>query len=145
MKTFDRVVLWHHGLNDVPAETHLDYWNGSSWQASAFSLATTHSATSGNTAAAWTSNATLPAWASQTDGSYSVHDLRGALARLPVVYREAVVLCDLQELSYADAAAAAACAMGTLRSRLHRGRALLARALRELAEQRLAQVNGHAR
>ena len=79
------------------------------------------------------------------DRRRQLDDLRGALARLPVVYREAVVLCDLQELSYADAAAAAACAIGTLRSRLHRGRALLARTLRQLAEQRLAQVNGHAR
>jgi RNA polymerase sigma-70 factor (ECF subfamily) len=44
---------------------------------------------------------------------------------LPVRYREAVVLCDLQEFSYADAAAAIGCAVGTVRSRLHRGRALL--------------------
>jgi RNA polymerase sigma-70 factor, ECF subfamily len=57
--------------------------------------------------------------------------LREALAALPVVYREAVVLCDLQELSYQDAADAAACAIGTIRSRLHRGRALLAAALRK--------------
>ena len=51
--------------------------------------------------------------------------LRAALAGLPVAYREAVVLCDLQELSYADAATVARCAVGTVRSRLHRGRALL--------------------
>jgi RNA polymerase sigma-70 factor (ECF subfamily) len=51
--------------------------------------------------------------------------LRKALGCLPVAYREAVVLCDLQELSYEDAAAAAGCAIGTVRSRLHRGRALL--------------------
>jgi RNA polymerase sigma-70 factor (ECF subfamily) len=57
--------------------------------------------------------------------------LRAALADLPVVYREAVVLCDLQELSYQDAAGAAACAIGTIRSRLHRGRALLAERLRK--------------
>jgi len=37
-----------------------------------------------------------------------------------------VVLCDLQELSYAEAADALACAVGTVRSRLHRGRQLLA-------------------
>jgi RNA polymerase sigma-70 factor, ECF subfamily len=54
---------------------------------------------------------------------------RGVLA-LPVKYREAVVLCDLEELSYADAAAALRCAIGTVRSRLHRGRTLLARRLR---------------
>jgi len=57
--------------------------------------------------------------------------LRQAVVALPVRYREAVVLCDLQELSYADAAAALRCALGTVRSRLHRGRALLARRLCE--------------
>jgi len=56
--------------------------------------------------------------------------LRRAVLALPVKYREAVVLCDLHELSYADAAAALGCALGTVRSRLHRGRALLAGRLR---------------
>ena len=54
-----------------------------------------------------------------------IEELRRAVLTLPVRYREAVVLCDLQELSYADAAAALDCAIGTVRSRLHRGRALL--------------------
>ena len=56
--------------------------------------------------------------------------LRKAVVALPVKFREAVVLCDLQELTYVDAAAALGCAIGTLRSRLHRGRALLAARLR---------------
>ena len=56
--------------------------------------------------------------------------LRRALGALPVVYREAVVLCDLQELSYQDAAEVADCAIGTVRSRLHRGRQLLAATMR---------------
>lgn len=56
--------------------------------------------------------------------------LRQALSELPVAYREAVVLCDLQELSYADAAAALGCALGTVRSRLHRGRTMLGSRLR---------------
>jgi RNA polymerase sigma-70 factor, ECF subfamily len=55
--------------------------------------------------------------------------VRRALLQLPLRYREIIVLCDLQELSYADAAAALGCAVGTVRSRLHRGRALLARGL----------------
>src|SRR3954468_23044708 len=59
-----------------------------------------------------------------------VDALRAALAALPIVYREAVVLCDLQELSYQDAADTAGCALGTIRSRLHRGRALLTAKLR---------------
>jgi RNA polymerase sigma-70 factor (ECF subfamily) len=56
--------------------------------------------------------------------------LRRAVLALPVKYREAVVLCDLHELSYADAADALGCPVGTVRSRLHRGRALLAGKLR---------------
>jgi RNA polymerase sigma-70 factor (ECF subfamily) len=61
--------------------------------------------------------------------------LRRAILSLPVPYREAVVLCDLQEMSYADAAAAIGCAIGTIRSRLHRGRALLAGEIRAADEQ----------
>lgn len=56
--------------------------------------------------------------------------LRKAIALLPVPYREAVVLCDLEGKSYAEAAAAVRCAVGTIRSRLHRGRDLLARKLK---------------
>lgn len=56
--------------------------------------------------------------------------LRRAVLSLPIRYREAVVLCDLQELSYQDAAAALDCAVGTIRSRLHRGRTLLAAKMR---------------
>jgi len=55
----------------------------------------------------------------------SIARLRQAIVTLPLRYREAVVLCDLQELSYAEAADALGCAIGTVRSRLHRGRALL--------------------
>lgn len=60
-----------------------------------------------------------------------VEALRRAILRLPVRYREVVVLCDLQELSYADAAAALDCAVGTVRSRLHRARALLTAKMRD--------------
>jgi RNA polymerase sigma-70 factor (ECF subfamily) len=56
--------------------------------------------------------------------------VRRAVLALPPVYREAVVLCDLQELSYDEAAHSLGCAPGTLRSRLHRGRELLATRLR---------------
>jgi len=56
--------------------------------------------------------------------------LRAAVLSLPAHYREAVVLCDLQLLSYEDAAAALGCAIGTLRSRLHRGRAILSERMR---------------
>jgi RNA polymerase sigma-70 factor (ECF subfamily) len=51
--------------------------------------------------------------------------VRSAVAGLPASYREAVVLCDLEEMTYEDAAAVLGCAVGTIRSRLHRARALL--------------------
>jgi len=52
--------------------------------------------------------------------------LRRAVQTLPVPYREALVLCDLQEMTYEDAAQVLECPIGTVRSRLHRARALLA-------------------
>jgi len=55
--------------------------------------------------------------------------LRRAVLALPAGYREVVVLCDLHELSYADAARVLGCAVGTVRSRLHRARALLSERL----------------
>ena len=55
----------------------------------------------------------------------TIQAVRAAIASLPAVYREAVVLCELQELSYADAAAIAQCPVGTVRSRLHRAKAML--------------------
>lgn len=55
-----------------------------------------------------------------------IADLRKAVLALPLRYREVVVLCDLQELSYVEAADALGCAIGTVRSRLHRARSLLA-------------------
>jgi RNA polymerase sigma-70 factor (ECF subfamily) len=55
----------------------------------------------------------------------TIERVRQAVQTLPINYREAVVLCDLQELSYEQAAQALGCALGTVRSRLHRGRAML--------------------
>jgi len=52
--------------------------------------------------------------------------LRRAIVRLPARYREVIVLCDLQDVSYVDAARTIGCALGTVRSRLHRARQLLA-------------------
>jgi RNA polymerase sigma-70 factor (ECF subfamily) len=59
----------------------------------------------------------------------AVRSLRRAILALPAGYREAVVLCDLHELSYVDAARVLGCAVGTVRSRLHRARALLSERL----------------
>lgn len=51
--------------------------------------------------------------------------LRKAVLALPEQYREAVVLCDLEEMSYQQAGELLGCAPGTLASRLHRARAIL--------------------
>lgn len=52
--------------------------------------------------------------------------LQAAIRTLPAEYREALVLCELEELSYAESAAIIGCPIGTVRSRLYRARALLA-------------------
>jgi RNA polymerase sigma-70 factor (ECF subfamily) len=54
-----------------------------------------------------------------------------ALLALSLPLREAVVLCDLQGLTYEEAAAAVGCPIGSVRSRLHRGRARLAECLKD--------------
>jgi RNA polymerase sigma-70 factor (ECF subfamily) len=51
--------------------------------------------------------------------------LRRAVLALPEQYREVVALCDLEEMSYADAAAILDCSPGTVASRLHRARTIL--------------------
>jgi RNA polymerase sigma-70 factor (ECF subfamily) len=56
--------------------------------------------------------------------------VRQAVLSLPPRYREVVVLCDFQELSSAEAAAALDCPVGTVNSRLHRGHDLLLKKLR---------------
>jgi RNA polymerase sigma-70 factor (ECF subfamily) len=61
--------------------------------------------------------------------SEQIESVRQAVLSLPLPYREAVVLCELQEMSYAEAAAAAGCSVGTIRSRLHRARAILTKKL----------------
>jgi len=60
----------------------------------------------------------------------TIERVRQGVLALPPAYREVVVLCDLQELDYADAARSLGCPVGTVRSRLHRGRTLLMQKLR---------------
>ncbi len=52
-------------------------------------------------------------------------DLESALRRLPPAFRTAVVLCDVQGLSYEEIAQTTGWPVGTVRSRIHRGRKLL--------------------
>jgi RNA polymerase sigma-70 factor (ECF subfamily) len=72
----------------------------------------------------------------------NVQRVRQAIATLPENYREVVVLCELDELSYEDAAAALDCPVGTVRSRLHRARAILVEKLRDAQPVRRASVVG---
>lgn len=62
--------------------------------------------------------------------SETVHSMRRALLSLPDHYREALVLCDLHAMSYQEAASVIGCSVGTIRSRLSRGRALLGEKVR---------------
>lgn len=59
--------------------------------------------------------------------------VREALDRLPDDFRTAVLLVDVEELSYEEAATVMDCPVGTVRSRLFRARRLLAAALTDLA------------
>ena len=68
----------------------------------------------------------------------TIEALRRAVQALPRRYREVVVLCDLEELDYADAAVALGCPIGTVRSRMHRARALLLEKLNQERKPRLS-------
>jgi len=68
----------------------------------------------------------------------TVENVRRAVLSLPEKYREVVVLCELQEMSYIETAEVLGCAIGTVRSRLHRARALLLAKLRPADEAELA-------
>jgi len=58
-------------------------------------------------------------------------DIQAALARLPEEFRVTVVLCDVADLSYEQISASLGVPVGTVRSRLHRGRRFLRAALAE--------------
>jgi RNA polymerase sigma-70 factor (ECF subfamily) len=66
--------------------------------------------------------------------------VRHAIATLPEGYREVVALCELEEMSYEEAAAALNCPVGTIRSRLHRAKALLVEKLRDIQPTRATAV-----
>ena len=58
--------------------------------------------------------------------------LTKALADLPVVFREAVVLCDIEGLSYEEIALALNANIGTVKSRIARGREELRKKLNDI-------------
>jgi RNA polymerase sigma-70 factor, ECF subfamily len=65
-------------------------------------------------------------------GNETTATLHRTLRELPEHYRDVIVLCDLEERSYEDVARLIGCPVGTVRSRLHRARALLSAKLKRL-------------
>lgn len=74
--------------------------------------------------------------------SEAVEQVRRAVTALPSAYREAVTLCDLQGRDYASAARLLECPIGTVRSRLARGREMLAMRLRSVSARRKKTAEG---
>jgi RNA polymerase sigma-70 factor (ECF subfamily) len=64
-------------------------------------------------------------------GDEMAQALHTAIRELPEAYRDAVMLCDLEERTYEDAAKLMDCPVGTVRSRVHRARRLLASKLKQ--------------
>jgi RNA polymerase sigma-70 factor, ECF subfamily len=63
-------------------------------------------------------------------------EILAALRKLPESYAEVVILADVQEFSYKEISVAIGCPIGTVMSRISRGRELLRKALTSVAEQR---------
>ena len=78
------------------------------------------------------------------DDRHLDHDIAAALADLPPEYRAAVVLCDIEGLTYEEIADALGVKLGTVRSRIHRGRAQLRAALEHRRPRRGGDVQHHA-
>jgi RNA polymerase sigma-70 factor (ECF subfamily) len=72
-----------------------------------------------------------PAVAGRQEGAVQQRDLEQVLRALPEAFRTAVMLRDVEELSYEEIASVLEVPMGTVMSRIHRGRALARAALRE--------------
>lgn len=78
----------------------------------------------------------------------TLETVRRAVSTLPEKYREVVALCDLEEMSYEKAAEALGRPVGTVRSRLHRARAMLleklkdGKAFRGLSEKQMSAKAG---
>lgn len=69
----------------------------------------------------------------------TIDSVRQAVLALPAHYREVVVLCDLHEMSYQEASEILGCAIGTVRSRLHRARAVLVNKLQAMKAETAAE------
>jgi RNA polymerase sigma factor (sigma-70 family) len=67
--------------------------------------------------------------AEKLDSDLFDHDVHDALDALPEDFRAAVVLCDIEGLSYEEISDVLGLKLGTVRSRIHRGRTMLRKAL----------------
>lgn len=83
----------------------------------------------------------------ETDMAKLSNEVAAAMAELPRDFRDVVRLVDVDELSYQEAASALGCPVGTVMSRLHRGRSVLKRRLRryrdDIAPPRASRCAGH--
>jgi RNA polymerase sigma-70 factor, ECF subfamily len=77
----------------------------------------------------WASDASVPGESTSLfeglNKEQELAALQSAILSLPPNYREVIVLCDLENMEYAQIARQLGCAVGTVRSRLHRARAIL--------------------
>ncbi|ADG73912.1 RNA polymerase, sigma-24 subunit, ECF subfamily [Cellulomonas flavigena DSM 20109] len=83
----------------------------------------------GDDAERWTSSDLLATPERAFESTHLDHDVQRALDELPPEYRAAVVLCDIEGLSYEEIAVTLGIKLGTVRSRIHRARARLRVAL----------------
>jgi RNA polymerase sigma-70 factor (ECF subfamily) len=88
----------------------------------------------------WPANS-VPDMATDLAKQQQLTQVRQAVVCLPRKYREVVVLCSLQELSYEEASTVLGCSVGTVRSRMHRAKQLLLRKLRERGLTKAASRN----
>lgn len=77
-------------------------------------------------------------WEQERLGEELSSDMQWALDQLPDAYRWAVLLADVEELSYQEIAATMDCPIGTVMSRISRGRRMLGRLLRDRKGTRVA-------
>jgi RNA polymerase sigma-70 factor (ECF subfamily) len=87
-------------------------------------------------------NGAYPAGYDEFASRETISRVRHAVGTLPENYREVVVMCEFEEMSYEEAASALDCPVGTVRSRLHRARAMLLEKLREPQPMRRASAVG---
>ncbi|MDX6287821.1 MAG: hypothetical protein QOG53_3306 [Frankiales bacterium] len=83
-----------------------------------------------------------PSPAQAFDDTHLDGDIQAALDALPPEFRAAVVLCDIEGLSYEEISTTLGIKLGTVRSRIHRGRSQLRQALEHRSPRRMHEGGG---